>query len=108
MNNRKKKIIRWSALAMGLVLLTSCTANFCSPEDKAHLMFTYDPGLTRMVLEDNTEIAVLNDHVQKLVNDAKTKVMSHQVWTFGKESMRKHLNWLFQNIRRLIQTKPKA
>lgn len=73
MNNRKKKIIRWSALAMGLVLLTSCTANFCSPEDKAHLMFTYDPGLTRMVLEDNTEIAVLNDHVQKLVNDAKNK-----------------------------------
>lgn len=69
---------------MGLVLLTSCTANFCSPEDKAHLMFTYDPGLTRMVLEDNTEIAVLNDHVQKLVNDAKTKVMSHQVWTLGK------------------------
>ena len=49
-----------------------------------------------MVLEDNTEIAVLNDHVQKLVNDAKNKGYVTPSMDFGKESMRKHLNWLFK------------
>src|SRR5574344_63892 len=34
------------ALAAGVLILTSCTASFCSVTDKAHILYLFDYGVT--------------------------------------------------------------
>jgi len=33
-------------LTLGAILLSSCTASFCSTKDSGHIMYAYDPGVT--------------------------------------------------------------
>lgn len=42
----KKKLYSLLGIALGTVLLTGCTANFCSNVDKANIAYTYDMGVT--------------------------------------------------------------
>ncbi len=43
---KHKKILAIGAIALGTVLLTSCTANFCSTSDKASMAYPYEQGVT--------------------------------------------------------------
>lgn len=49
----KKKLYSFLGIALGVVLLTGCTQNFCSNNDKANIAYTYDMGVT--VYVDNVE-----------------------------------------------------
>lgn len=40
------------ALAAGVLILTSCTASFCSVTDKAHILYLFDYGVTAYYKED--------------------------------------------------------
>lgn len=42
----KTKLLGGIGLLTGVVLLSSCTANFCSNSDKANIAYTYDEGVT--------------------------------------------------------------
>ena len=45
---RKTKLgLGISALATGLILLTGCTASFCSVQDKSNMLYAYDDGITK-------------------------------------------------------------
>jgi YidC/Oxa1 family membrane protein insertase len=43
---KKTTIVSGAALILGAVLLSGCTANFCSNEDKACIAYPYDQGVT--------------------------------------------------------------
>jgi len=46
--NKKLKIgLGSSVLLLAAVVLSSCTASFCSVKDQAHLLYAYDPGVTK-------------------------------------------------------------
>ncbi len=44
--SNKKKLYSLLGIALGVVLLTGCTQNFCSNIDKANIAYTYDMGVT--------------------------------------------------------------
>ncbi|MBP5574890.1 MAG: membrane protein insertase YidC [Bacilli bacterium] len=46
MKKRTKLTIGGLALLAGTLLLSSCTASFCTPNDKAHIMYAFDYGVT--------------------------------------------------------------
>ena len=46
MKKRTKLSIGGIALVAGTLLLSSCTASFCSPLDKAHILYAFDYGVT--------------------------------------------------------------
>ncbi|MCR5078651.1 MAG: membrane protein insertase YidC [Bacilli bacterium] len=41
-----KSLFAFLAVGVGLLTLTSCTANFCSDEDRAQMAYPYDQGVT--------------------------------------------------------------
>ena len=43
---KHKKLLALGGLGLGVVLLTSCTANFCSVVDQAAMAYPYDQGVT--------------------------------------------------------------
>ncbi len=45
MKKNSKSILKITAIIFGLSMITGCTANFCSVNDKAHMLYTYDSGL---------------------------------------------------------------
>ena len=45
MKKRTKLTIGGLALLAGTLLLSSCTASFCTPNDKAHIMYAFDYGV---------------------------------------------------------------
>lgn len=46
MKNTTKKILGFVGLGLGVVLLSSCTANFCTNVDKANMAYPYEQGVT--------------------------------------------------------------
>ena len=46
MKNTKSKLLGIAAFGLGALLLSSCTANFCSTEDRAAMLYPYDQGVT--------------------------------------------------------------
>ncbi|OPZ36954.1 MAG: Membrane protein insertase YidC [Tenericutes bacterium ADurb.BinA155] len=46
MKNTTKKILGFVGLGLGAILLSSCTANFCSNVDKANMAYPYEQGVT--------------------------------------------------------------
>lgn len=42
----KKRLIGFLGIALGVVLLSGCTQNFCSNLDKANIAYAYDSGVT--------------------------------------------------------------
>ena len=52
---RKTKIaLGGTALLLGMVALSSCTASFCSITDKAHILYAFDYGITDYVSSSET------------------------------------------------------
>ena len=46
MKKRTKLTIAGISLLAGALVLTGCTASFCSPKDKAHLLYAFDYGVS--------------------------------------------------------------
>jgi YidC/Oxa1 family membrane protein insertase len=58
------KVQKWFVLAGGLVILSSCTASFCSPQDITRVMYAYESGNVSTeegVFEPNTNLAAIID-----------------------------------------------
>ena len=59
-------------LLMGTMLISGCTASFCTLDDKAHMLYMFDPGVTvytgnatrTVTKDDGTEEAVANTPLQ--------------------------------------------
>jgi YidC/Oxa1 family membrane protein insertase len=47
MGKNLKRALGVAAILFGGILLTSCTASFCSQEDTARIMYTFDKGVTK-------------------------------------------------------------
>ena len=45
MKRRKKLLVLGAAIFVGATLLTGCTNTFCSPNDKAHILYCFDYGV---------------------------------------------------------------
>ena len=55
MKKRTKFTIAGLTLLAGALLLTGCTASFCSNNDKAHILYAYDFGVTEYFAADDAE-----------------------------------------------------
>lgn len=54
MKRKTKLALGGIALLLGSVILTGCTANFCTVTDKAHILYAIDYGVTNYVAGDGT------------------------------------------------------
>lgn len=61
---KHKKLLAFGGFGLGVLLLTSCTANFCSPTDQSAMAYPYDQGVT---------VYVSKSEYEALKNDATTK-----------------------------------
>ena len=52
MKRKTKLILGGFSLVLGAVVLSSCTASFCSLTDKAHMLYAFDYGVTDYVAAD--------------------------------------------------------
>ena len=51
---RKTKLgLGLTTLCAGLLLLSGCTASFCTTKDKSNMLYAYDDGITRYYSADN-------------------------------------------------------
>ena len=55
-----------TALGLGVLFLSSCTANFCTNLDKANIMFSYDRGTS--VYIDEEQKSKNNPHHKVRIN----------------------------------------
>ena len=47
MNKKAKTLLKFSAICFGVLMFsTSCSANFCTVNDQAHILYKYDSGLS--------------------------------------------------------------
>ena len=67
--SNKKKLYSLLGIALGVVLLTGCTQNFCSNIDKANIAYTYDMGVT-----------VYTDSIEDIPTEYKVQG-SEKYWT---------------------------
>ena len=54
MKRKTKLALGGFTLLLGTILLSGCTANFCTVTDKAHILYAYDYGVTDYVAGDGT------------------------------------------------------
>ena len=55
MKRKTKLALGGITLLLGAVVLSGCTASFCSVTDKAHILYAFDYGVTHYVGEDNVD-----------------------------------------------------
>lgn len=66
MKKKNRLIIGGLSLALGSVLLTSCTKSFCTVNDQAHIMYMFDYGVTEYYdsnVEGSTQLFAGNNNV---------------------------------------------
>jgi len=73
MKKRTKLTIGGLALLAGTLLLSSCTASFCTPNDKAHILYAFDYGVTDYYNAENKpegalEVFAGNTNIYYVVN----------------------------------------
>ena len=80
MKRKTRLIIGGFSLLLGAVVLSSCTASFCSVTDKAHMLYAYDYGVTDYRAEgaDTQAQAYVNGTLITL-NNVKYKSFSADV-----------------------------
>ena len=70
MKRKTKLVLGGLTLFFGAVVLTGCTASFCTVTDQAHMLYAFDYGITDYRAEnaDTTAFAYVNQ------NGALTKI----------------------------------
>ena len=58
MKRKTKLVLGGITLLLGAVVLSGCTASFCSVTDKAHILYAFDYGITDYVSNDTTDTNV--------------------------------------------------
>ena len=58
MKRKTKLVLGGITLLLGAVVLSGCTASFCTVTDKAHILYAFDYGITDYVSADTTETNV--------------------------------------------------
>lgn len=58
MKRKTKLVLGGITLLLGAVVLSGCTASFCTVTDKAHILYAFDYGITDYVSADTTETKV--------------------------------------------------
>ena len=47
MNKKAKTLLKFGAICFGVLMFsTSCSSNFCTVNDQAHILYKYDSGLS--------------------------------------------------------------
>lgn len=64
MNKKSKFALLGIGLVLGVGILSSCTASFCSIEDTARILYTHDKGVTRLSDEDFIQINALDEETK--------------------------------------------
>ena len=64
---KHKKLLAFGGLGLGVLLLTSCTANFCSPVDQAAMAYPYDQGATVYVSKAEYEALKTQDGTKEII-----------------------------------------
>lgn len=64
---KHKKLLAFTGFGLGVLLLTSCTANFCSPTDQSAMAYPYDQGVTVYVSKAEYERLKADEGEGKLI-----------------------------------------
>ena len=78
---KHKKLLAIGGFALGVVLLTSCTANFCSPVDQAAMAYPTDQGITVYLSKAEYETIKNADATKDLIQ--KEEQLSAQAQALG-------------------------
>ncbi len=78
---KHKKLVAIGALAFGTVLLTSCTANFCSTTDQASMAYPYEQGVTVYLSKDAYNTLKADSATSELI--AKEEAWSAEAKALG-------------------------
>jgi YidC/Oxa1 family membrane protein insertase len=79
MNPKNKKWLKVIGLVSALFVISGCTANFCSPEDEARIMFVAESGDTNLadaVFTPNTQLQTIITNAENL----GLAIPSEQYW----------------------------
>ncbi|NLV29328.1 MAG: hypothetical protein GXY57_04140, partial [Erysipelotrichaceae bacterium] len=87
MKKRYKLGLGAIALTMGAIILTSCTASFCSVTDKSHILYLFDYGVTSYYGASNEETEPLTIDLNGVVYSTNL----YKVASFDKDNA-KYIN----------------
>lgn len=74
MNKKTKKtILGAAALGIGAIVLTGCTGNFCNSEDKAHMAYPYEQGVTIYVSAAEYQELKASEDLSALIADEEER-----------------------------------
>jgi hypothetical protein len=71
LKNTKSKLLGIAALGLGALLLSSCTANFCSAEDRAAMLYPYEQGVTVYCAKEDVDAYKLTSAYTSLTDEDK-------------------------------------
>lgn len=90
MKKSSKSILKLAAVIFGLFAFTGCTANFCTVNDQAHMLYNYDSGLKYDENGDVVYVEVTNGEGEEAVT---TKVLQ-----FANEEITKQISKIGENF----------
>jgi YidC/Oxa1 family membrane protein insertase len=67
MNKKSKRLLTIGGFVAAVFILSSCTASFCAPADKAHMLYNLDSGL----VENDQQELVYNDNLNAIITKAR-------------------------------------
>ena len=82
---KHKTLLAIGGLGLGVVLLSSCTANFCSPTDKAAMAYPYEQGVTVYVTKADYEALKTKEETKDII--AAEEALSATAATYGLPSV---------------------
>lgn len=88
MSKKSNKLLKFGLLTIGVFLLSSCTANFCTTEDQARIMYIYEGGDAN----DETIEYEYNPQLEKIIESAQSQGFSIPSLDFFVEIDNKVLN----------------
>jgi hypothetical protein len=65
MKRNNKLIVGGITLLLGATLLTGCTASFCSNQDKTHMLYVFDYGVTEYISGADAQTILSEDPYNK-------------------------------------------
>jgi len=81
---KHKKLLGFAALGLGAVLLTSCTANFCSDLDRAAIAYPYEQGVTVYLSKADYEAIKNSTHEER--KPLKDAILQEEAWSTEAEA----------------------
>lgn len=82
-HNKKTKLLGFGSLLLGGVLLSSCTANFCNAEDKAHMAYPYEQGVTIYVDKEDYDAVRTDENLSKLITEEEERGIAGPAFVDG-------------------------